>query len=107
MIKDVCIKGRIGPQVFCDTCGKRIEKAGLAAVITVKNIGDGESSEILHVHKGKCHDLAEKKLGGNVLWGEMSRHFLHLIYNVGLSTEHLEAQKEADREAGDLFNTPE
>jgi hypothetical protein len=100
------IPGRYAPLLFCDTCGKRITDAGLAAAVTVGHpVPEGESSEVLHVHKGECHDAVDRRLGRQAGWDELSRHLLHLIYNVDLSIGKLQAHKEADAEC-DMFHIP-
>jgi hypothetical protein len=98
--------GRYAPPLFCDTCGKRITDAGLAAAVTVGHpIPEGESSEVLHVHKGECHDAVDRRLGRQAGWDELSRPLLHLIYNVDLSPEKLIDHREADVECG-MFRVP-
>lgn len=101
------IPGRYAPLLFCDVCGERITNASRAAALTVSHsMPEGESSEVLHVHKGDCHTAADRRAGLTLGWEEMSRHLLHLIYNVGLSPEKLEAHREADKEC-DLFHVPD
>ena len=104
MIKNINIKGMTGPVIYCDTCGKRIEDASRAVVLAAEKIEEKQTSEVLYVHKGKCHDKAEAKIGSNG-WQELSRHLLQLVYNVGLSIEDLEARKDTDVELGGAFFT--
>lgn len=105
MIKIVHHKqGRYAPMLFCDICGKRIDNAKLAAVLTVSHpIHYEQTSEVMHVHKRACHDIADKRHGKKLGWEELSRHLLHLNLNVGLSPANLLALQKFDNEFGDCI----
>ena len=93
--------GRYAPVLLCDACGKPITHAGLAAAITLSDpIPEGEHSDVLYVHKGECHSLTDVRLGKQSGWEEMSRHLLHLLYNIGLSPEKLLALRYMDTGIG-------
>jgi hypothetical protein len=109
MIKIVHARpGFYAPMLYCDYCKKRITDAGSAAAITVSHpMPEGASSDVLHVHKGDCHDAVEKKLGGTAGWEELSRHIMQLNYNVDLSPEKLQAHRDADAEGIGMFRYPD
>ena len=109
MIKIIHHKpGRYAPVLFCDICAKPITDAGLAAAVTVSHpIPEGETSEVMYVHKGDCHDAADRRLGKKAGWDELSRHLRQLLYNTGLSPKKLQAQQAMDKDCGDWFTTPE
>jgi hypothetical protein len=104
MIKNINMGGMTGPVLYCDTCGKRIEDASRGIALAAVKVEEKRTSEVLYLHKGKCHAKAEAKVGSNG-WQELSRHLVQLIYNVGLSIEDLEARKDTDCELGGAFFT--
>lgn len=87
MIKMLNIKGRACPIVICDVCQKRIESSEAAAAVFQRSDieVDGDVSQVLHVHKGQCHDDAEQKIGNGkgAPWQELDHHIYFLIGNVG------------------------
>ncbi len=100
MIRTIQKAGRDIPMLICDVCDTWIEGAGEAAAVWKRASKDGETSEVLHVHKRGCHAQAEHRLGGkqNCSWEELGTHLLYLVGNSGLSPEQLqEIQDRNDR----------
>ncbi len=86
MIRVVRINELYCPVVICDWCKERITDYKMAAVVSDFNLTDAQCH---HVHKGKCHDLAETMLGigASPGWEEMGAHLIDLAANVGLEVE--------------------
>jgi len=99
MIKTINNDGMYAPVIICDICGKAIDNASLAAVIDCERPNVGEMTEVRHVHKGKCHDLADARWS-ELPWAEMDVHLLNLINNVGSSLEKLQEVREARNKVG-------
>jgi hypothetical protein len=92
--------GRSCPRVVCDVCERPITDAQLGAAIFPQYDLEGkEQLAVLHAHKGRCHDLAESRLGGRTktLWQELRKHLLYLVCNAGMTPEELCALDERDR----------
>lgn len=91
MIKIHYTNGRNVPIMSCDICGTWIEDAGEAAAVFCTPKGNGDTVEVLHVHKRGCHDAAELRLGGRrtCSWEELGTHMLNLTHNTGLPVERL------------------
>jgi len=103
MIKVLYIKGVYGPIIRCDVCGERITNAGLAAVLRkTAMLAEGQESEVFHVHKGRCHDTMEGRLGGAPGWDEITNHFLNLLLNAGSSPAKLREIQKIHDEVGEL-----
>ena len=84
--------GRRAPVLVCDICEQPIRDGGLAAAVFQNEQKVGvELDQILHVHKGKCMDAAEAKLGGSLVtgWRELSDHLIDLLHNCGFTMEKL------------------
>lgn len=96
MIKYWYENGRYAPLLLCDTCGKRIENSGMGAAVHANGREEGEYLDVLHVHKGQCHDKAEADLGGtsSVGWEELNVHLLHLTHNAGFTLEQAKELRE-------------
>lgn len=86
------------PLIVCDICGKPIvEKQGDGVAVFKHLMNNGESCEVLHAHKGRCHDIAEeriKKTGAFVSWIEMIDHLCYLVQNSGYTFEQLKKRFE-------------
>ena len=102
MIKAMYENGFTGAIVVCDICEKRIEDAGGGAAVYPSVYTEEEILEVLHVHRGSCRKMAEKKLGGknNTVSDELIDHMLNACASVGLSVEELERKRNANRESG-------
>lgn len=65
--------GNAAPIVVCDICRRRItDYEAAASVFLSPGLGhfpDGTFTPLLHAHKGRCHDLAEERLGGRLETG--------------------------------------
>ncbi|KJH69643.1 hypothetical protein [Aliterella atlantica] len=96
-------EGVIIPVIACDVCNKRIEDVMQAAAVNLSILDMGKTpTKVLHVHKGKCHDLAEAQVkeqhGHYAGWEELSTHLYYLCYNLGLTPQWFE---ERDRQFED------
>ena len=66
---------------LCDICGSAIEETG---AVSWRMTDDGPVyTEVLHTHKGRCHQTAEERLGGRMAtgWVELSEHVRELWHN--------------------------
>jgi hypothetical protein len=90
------------PAIFCDVCTKQITAAGEAAAVYPYEEKDGAVLEVLHVHKGRCHDTAENKVGSNggAPWQELESHLLWLLKNTGLPLDRLGELEADEKEFG-------
>lgn len=88
--------------ICCDVCGSWIDDAGLAAAVFRRMSVEGETTEVLHVHKGRCHDVAEARLGGETGWHEMRQHLYHVTSNTGLPPAALQKMEDDDNQFGTL-----
>jgi hypothetical protein len=82
------------PHFYCDICHQPITDARRGAAVSPIGmaIPDGHARlDVLHVHKGKCQDAAEDRVGGraNAGWDELIDHVRHLARNTGLTPESL------------------
>lgn len=86
MIKVMNKGSRSVPIVCCDVCGSWIDDADAGAAVFRKMAGEGNLSEVLHAHKGRCHVVAEERFGGQVKtgWHELRQHLQLLTFNTGL-----------------------
>ncbi len=80
MIQRDC--GRSGPIIVCDICGDMIGKDNDGAVVFRDDAKPNEKFDVLHVHKGKCLDLAEERLGDRAGWQELGAHIYWLACNL-------------------------
>lgn len=55
-------KGRNFPIIYCDICNREIREYGMAAAVYSRDAGEGRKPVHL-VHKGRCHDAMDLKLG--------------------------------------------
>lgn len=86
MIKVMNKGHRTVPILCCDVCGSWIDDADAGAAVFRKTNGEGDISEVLHAHKGRCHVVAEERLGGQVKtgWHELRQHLQLLAFNTGV-----------------------
>jgi hypothetical protein len=107
MFKTVHLEAGINAAyIYCDICQERIVNAvdGLAFYN-----GDTSkihsSAEIIHVHKGKCDQKAQAKIGDqNFGSQELAWNLLQVIYNSGLTLEKLAAVQQAHRDENISLN---
>lgn len=81
-IKIIWIEGLNCPHFVCDICGESIETKFGAAVFDMR--ATTPHVDVLHVHKGKCFDLAEARMGGpggGLGWDELHDHIQFLKSN--------------------------
>lgn len=110
MIKILVLNARHAPIIMCDLCGQKIDDAIIGAAIFNNRtpggdrLPDGSVIDVLHAHKGECHDLAETKLGGKELtgWIELERHVRYVLHNSGLDLQELLDYDDFDNEVGTL-----
>jgi hypothetical protein len=100
VVKIMYFDGRFAPVVVCDICGGRVENANRGAAIfashrmadgQVRTFDKGTLLDVLHAHKGTCHDRAEQRLGGKLEtgWVELAEHLALLIGNTGVTAEEV------------------
>lgn len=81
MIKIVRHGSRYMSVVTCDTCGKRIIDSTMAAAL------DGPGQVAWHVHKGRCHDDAERRARAHG-WMTLRDHLDQIAHNSQLPSEY-------------------
>ncbi len=101
MIKVMRKDSRTVSIMCCDVCGSWIDEAGLGAAVFRRLSEDGATSEVLHVHKGGCHDIAEERLG-ETGWQELRQHLYHLTSNSGLPPAAMQKIQDDDEMFGTL-----
>ncbi len=96
----------IAPVFACDVCGEAITDVGAGAVVfRGLGVGEDELLELMHVHKGRCHDRAEARMtGSSGPWHELSDHVSEIIAEVGIDVresprlgQHLELRTSASQ----------
>ena len=91
------------PMFVCDICGKPIKEPDNGVVVFKNLMKNGESCEVLHAHKGRCHDLAEERItktGAYVGWNEMIDHLALLVQNTGFTFDQLKKHLKSLKESG-------
>ena len=76
----------IRPVFSCDVCNQLIADIQYAAAVYRNDgVGEGELLTVLHVHKGSCHDEAERRFAGEdrAPWAELADHVEELLASVG------------------------
>lgn len=101
MIKVMRKDDRTVTIICCDVCGSWIDEAGLGAAVFRRLSVEGDTSEVLHAHKGRCHEVAEERLG-ETGWQELRQHLYHLTSNTGLPPEALQKLEDDDNLFGTL-----
>src|SRR5881275_672957 len=74
------------PVAVCDICHQVITDVGYgAAVWRIPRQHLGDVFDVLHVHKGRCHDQADRQLVGEdkASWHELGIHLADLTVNLG------------------------
>lgn len=82
MLKILHREGRAAPVFVCDICGDMICDATEGLAVFSCTAKDNEKTEVIHAHKGRCHDEAEKRFE-NDGWAELGRHLYMLTVNTG------------------------
>ena len=75
----------IRPVFSCDVCNEPIiDIREAAAVYRNDGVGEGELLAVMHVHKGKCHDEADRRFAGQDLapWAELADHIEELLAGI-------------------------
>lgn len=106
MIKFLYLNG-YAPIVVCDICQEKIVNAQLGVAIHTKaeKLEKGDMVEVLHLHKGQCHDLAEQKFAKkvNIGWQELMTHLIYLCQNTNIGIDDMKKQSEIDEIKGKFF----
>jgi hypothetical protein len=81
-IKIINRAGSSAPIFVCDVCGDGINILHEGAVVFDMLVADNVKTDAVHVHKGDCLDIAEKRIGvERAGWDELGEHLKHLIAN--------------------------
>jgi hypothetical protein len=75
------------PVVVCDVCGDPIWDANDGVAVFNAVLKEMEKTDVLHAHKGDCHDAAEDRIGEHAGWQELSSHFYWLGANLEITPE--------------------
>lgn len=105
MLKVMRKNDRTVPLLCCAVCGSWIDDAGLGAALFSSLGGDGDTKEVVLVHKGACHDGAEASLRSKGLqtgWLELRRYLADAAHNAGLTLEVLQRMQADDEQFGRL-----
>jgi hypothetical protein len=81
MIQIIRHRSRYVSVVTCDTCGKRITDSTMAAAL------DGPGRVAWHVHKGRCHDDAERRARAHG-WMTLRDHLDQIVHNSQMPGEY-------------------
>ena len=95
MIK-ILFKDTLSCPVFtCDVCGDMIGDLteGTALFADIARRTENMKSDVLHVHKGKCHELAEQKMKAKCEWQPLGAHLYFLCANTEVDGKHLDKLK--------------
>lgn len=105
MLKIISKEHKSVPIVCCAVCGSWIDQIGLGAAVFQSPARDGDTSEVMLVHKGACHDKAEATLsagGRSVGWHTLARFLMDACHNSGLTVEEMVEREKHDQEVGRL-----
>lgn len=95
MIK-ILFKHALSCPVFCcDVCSDMISdlNEGAAVFPDFPRRKENQKIEVLHVHKGKCYELAEKRLESKCEWQPLGAHLYFLCANIEVDPKQLEKLK--------------
>lgn len=95
MIK-ILFKDTLSCPIFsCDICSDMIGDLteGAAVFADVAQRRENGKIEVMHVHRGKCHELAEKKLSLKSEWQPLGAHLYFLCANIEVDGKHLDKLK--------------
>ena len=74
-------KGLFCPMFICDVCGESIKDARHAAAVFNMTAKEALRIDVEHVHKGRCMDIAEGRIGSGFGWEELNQHIKFLQEN--------------------------
>ena len=79
----------------CDICGDMIGdlSEGAAVFADLPRRSENMKIEVVHVHKGKCHELAEQKIKQKCEWQPLGAHLYFLCANTEVDGKHLDKLK--------------
>jgi hypothetical protein len=100
MIKMMHRDGTTAPVVTCDICGDMISTVEEGAAVFSCSAAPNAKTEVLHAHKGECHDKAEERFGDNSGWDELGLHLYRICFNSGLNYAEEKAREQRLRDAG-------
>ena len=95
MIK-ILFKDTLSCPVFtCDVCGDMIGdlSEGAAVFADMARRTENLKIDVIHVHKGKCHEIAEQKAKSKCEWQPLGAHLYFLCANTEVDGKHLEKLK--------------
>lgn len=77
MIKILFTEALSCPIVNCDICGDMIGELdeGTAMFADLATRRENAKTEVLHVHKGKCYEIAERRLDTRIEWQPLGATF--------------------------------
>lgn len=74
-------QGLFCPMFFCDVCGESIKNAYDAGAVFNMLEKRAARIDVLHVHKGRCMDISEERIGKGFGWSELLEHIKFLQDN--------------------------
>ena len=95
MIK-ILFKEKLSCPIFnCDVCGDMIGDLDEGAAVFADPARRRENAkiEVVHVHKGKCYEMAQDKMGRQVEWQPPGAHLYFLCANTDVDGKSLEKLK--------------
>ena len=98
MIK-ILFKEELSCPIFnCDICGDMIGEPdeGAAMFADLATRRENAKTEVLHVHKGKCYEIAEKRFDTRIEWQPLGAHLYFLCANTDVDGRYLEWLKRID-----------
>ena len=94
MIKILHRDGFLCPIVICDICQDMIGNVSEGAAVFSCSGDANQKTEVLHAHKGQCHEAAEAKFD-NDGWQELAYHLYLLCLNTGMDhKKYLEMEEQ-------------
>ena len=95
MIKILFKQALSCPIFCCDICNDMIGdiSEGAAVFLDLPRRKENQKIEVLHVHKGKCYELAERRLEGKCEWQPLGAHLYFLCANIEVDAKQLDKLK--------------
>ena len=91
MIK-ILFKQALSCPIFCNDMIGDISE-GAAVFLDLPRRKENQKIEVLHVHKGKCYELAERRLEGKCEWQPLGAHLYFLCANIEIDAKQLDKLK--------------
>jgi hypothetical protein len=95
MIKILFKEALSCPVFTCDICSDMIGDLteGAAIFVDPSRRSENLKTEVMHVHKGKCHELAEARAKARCEWQPLGAHLYFLCANTEVDGKQLEKLK--------------